>query len=73
MQCPECQTEMRVDRKKWMSMIVGMEEKTFALYYCPNPACSMWERPVCKNADTDEPYTGPMTDDQVHLIETAYI
>jgi hypothetical protein len=72
MRCPECKTEMRRDPKKYMGVIFNLEEKTFALYYCPNPQCSRWELPVCKNIETDEPYKGPFLDENIEMIETTY-
>ncbi|MCW4049212.1 MAG: hypothetical protein NWE89_05685 [Candidatus Bathyarchaeota archaeon] len=73
MQCPECSTELKKDGTKWMSVINGLEERTLALYYCSNQACSLWERPVCKNVETDEPYDGPVIEEHLHLLETNYI
>ncbi|MCW4049792.1 MAG: hypothetical protein NWE89_08660 [Candidatus Bathyarchaeota archaeon] len=72
MQCPECQTEMKRDMKKWLGVVIELDEKNFALYYCPNQVCSRFEQLVCKNNETEEPFTGPFDEESSGMIETAY-
>ena len=71
MMCPECKTTLKRDEKKWMHVIVGLEERVFALYYCSNPQCSRWELPVLKNRETDSPHTGPVVENNIDYIESV--
>jgi len=72
MQCPRCGTEMAKDHKKWLGAVIGLDERLFTLYYCPNKACTEHQRLVCRNKETDTPFKGPWTPDCVELIETTY-
>jgi len=56
MQCPKCSTEMAKDPKKWLGAVIGLDERLFSLYYCPNKACTEYERLVCRNTQTDTPF-----------------
>ena len=70
--CPECSTEMRKDVKKWLGAVIGLQEKTFALYYCTNKACRQYEKLVCRNTESDKPFEGPFTEEYIELIEDTY-
>jgi hypothetical protein len=72
MMCPECKTTLIKDDRKWMQVIVGLEERSLAVYSCPNTQCSRWLQPVLKNKDTGEPHRGPLSEDNVDLIESVY-
>lgn len=72
MQCPRCGTEMAKDHKKWLGAVIGLDERLFTLYYCPNKACTEHQRLVCRNTETDTPFNGPWTTDCVEIIETTY-
>ena len=70
--CPECKTTLVRDDRKWMQVIVGLEERSLAVYSCPNANCSRWLQPVLKNTETGEPHRGPVRKDNVSLIEPVY-
>ncbi len=72
MQCPKCSTDMAKDPKKWLGAVIGLDERLFSLYYCPNKACTEYERLVCRNTQTDTPFKGPWTEDCVELIEDTH-
>jgi hypothetical protein len=72
MMCPECKTTLVRDDRKWMHVIIGLEERSLALYSCPNSMCSRWLLPVLKNKETDAPHKGPIAEDNVDLIESVY-
>jgi hypothetical protein len=72
MMCPECKTTLKRDDKKWMYVIIDLEERSFALYYCPNPQCSRWELPVLRNLETDSPHKGPIVENNIDCIESVY-
>jgi hypothetical protein len=72
MKCPRCGTEMAKDHKKWLGAVIGLDERLFTLYYCPNKACTEHERLICRNKETDTPFKGPWTPDCVELVETTY-
>jgi hypothetical protein len=55
-----------------MHVIIGLEERSLALYSCPNSKCSRWLLPVLKNKETDAPHKGPIAEDNVDLIEPVY-
>ncbi len=59
--------------KKWLGAVIGLDEKHYALYYCPNQACTQFQVLVCKNVETDEPFKGDFSADNCQMLETAYV
>jgi hypothetical protein len=72
MKCPTCGTEMHRDAKKWLAAVIGLDERLYALYYCPNEACTEHRRLICRNKETDTPFNGPWTPEYADHIETTY-
>jgi hypothetical protein len=73
MQCPRCGTEMAKDTKKWLGAVIGLDERLFSLYYCPNKACTEHQRLVCRDTEKDAPFNGPWTPERTDQIETTYV
>lgn len=69
MQCLFCGAEMVRDPKKWLGAVVGLDERLFTLYYCPNEECAEHQRLVCRDTETDTPFTGPWTPECTEHIE----